>query len=680
MAVVACGLVFVLAVVAAFAARDRLGIGASVREAVVVAAAGCGGFVVAVTEGLGTVGELGYGPVLACWVGAAIALGVVVVVNRHALDGWWTRTTPLDGTELGLLALIGTVVLAAGAIAVLCPPNNYDVTLYHLPRQVQWLQQASVAHFPTQDYRLTVNPPFAEFVGLHLMLLSGTDRLATVESWAAMGLTLLVVSLVARELGLSRKGQLLAALFACTVPVGFHEAANGKNDWLVAFWLAAAAFWLVRVWTADRVPFAQAVVAGLTLGLLVLTKGTGGVYALPVAALGALGLVLRRPRGWVSAAVAVAVLAVLPNVGHWARNVAAYGTVSGKTFGLGNESQAAGVWASGLARNVGMHLAGPRASWNRKIDKYVRRAHDWLGVAAEDPRTTWLGVPFTIEYQPHREDFATAPVHALLLLVAVPALAATAARRDRRWLVYLLATAGGFVLFCAAFKWQPWHPRLHLPGLALGGVAVAWLLTRPVVRWTAPVAVAGLMLTVLPAATRSEARSLGPAGLNVFRHNPDDLRFYGQAALAADAHELVRRVRVTNPVAVDLINQTPVPWEHAITLDLRSGAMPPRVGYFYPVAGSPAAAPPADAVIDVGGESPPELIRHPQTRIVYRVADRVGIFTVYRRLEVGEEYAGYRLGAAGGWEPIPGRAAGPLPHCDHPVARFGIGTERPAAP
>ncbi|HNB47127.1 MAG TPA: hypothetical protein PLL72_23315, partial [Burkholderiaceae bacterium] len=89
------------------------------------------------------------------------------------------------------------------------------------------------------DYRLTVNPPFAEYVGLHLLLLSGTDRLYPLESTAALALTLVAVSLVARELGVGRRGQLLAALFAATLPIGFHEAANGKNDWMVACWLAA---------------------------------------------------------------------------------------------------------------------------------------------------------------------------------------------------------------------------------------------------------------------------------------------------------------------------------------------------------------------------------------------------------------------------------------------------------
>lgn len=679
MAVVVCGVVFGLVVAAVAAARDRLGVGGSIREAVIAAAALCGGFVVVIAEGLGAIGELRFAPVLACWSLAAIGLTGFILLNRKNLVGWWRPTTRLSWCDGGLIALIAVIAGATGVIAVACPPNNPDITLYHLPRQVQWLQQGSMDHFPTQDYRLTVNPPFAEFVGLHLMLLSGTDRLATVESWAAMLLTLGAVSLVARELGLSRKGQLAAALFAATVPVGFHEAADGKNDWLVAFWLAASVYWVLRVWKAERVRTVEAVCAGLSVGLLVLTKGTGAVYALPVVLLGGVGLAARRPAGWLPATLTVAALSLLPNVGHWSRNLAAYGSVSGKTFGLDNEQHTPAVWASGVVRNVGMHLATPRAAWNRKVDKYVRRVHGWLGLGTADPRTTWLGIPFKVEYQPHREDFATAPVHTLLLLVALPALVVSI-RREPLWWVHLLATAGGFLTFCVVFKWQPWHPRLHLPAFALGGVAVGWLLTRPGIRWATPVVVAGLVLSVVPAATRSEGRSLGPGGLCIFTSSADRLRFYNQGALLADARMLVERVKAVHPRAVDLINQEPAPWEYPITLWLRAGGDPPRVGYFYPVPGSSTARPPADVVIDVGSPHPPDLIRHPQTRRAYRLAERVGRFSIYHPIPAGAEYAGYRLTASGRWEAIPGRAAGDPPRCDHPAARFGIGPDPPASP
>ena len=641
MAVAVCVVVFLLAVAACGFAPWR--------EAVLAGAAGYGGFVVALTEGLGAAHQLRYGPVLACWIAAGLGLVAIVWANRANLVAY--SRPRLDPCDYLLLAVLAVLVVATGLIAVRCPPNNWDVALYHLPRQLQWLQQASVEHFPTQDYRLTVNPPFAEFVGLHLLLLSGTDRFTTVESWAAMVLSLIAVSLVARELGLGRKGQLLAAVFAATIPVGFHEAANGKNDWLVALWLAAVMFWTLRVWSAARIAPGPAVFAGLSLGLLLLTKGTGAIYAAPLVLLGGLALVVRRPAGWLPAAAIIGLLTVALNAGHWQRNHAAYGNVSGQTFGLANERHDPAALTSGLVRNVAMHLAGPRESWNRKLDRAVHRVHDRLGVGIEDPETTWFASPFRIADRRHEEDFAQAPVHVLLLLVALPIVAL---RGGQLWAVFLFAALAGFVLFCAVFKWQPWHTRLHLPCLALLGVAFARAFTLPGLRWLAPVAVAALLWSVIPAATLSEARSLGSTGLSVFHSDSDRLRFNGQDAIAADAREVVARVAALHPARVDLINHAPLPWEYPVALWLRSGESPPRIGYFYPVNGSPADDTVADVVIDVGSPEPPRWVKHPRSRAVYRLTARIGTFSIYR-------------------------PAGPdaPPVGDQPVGRFGIGTEWP---
>lgn len=655
MAVGVCGVVFALAVIGVAAAGDRLGVGHSLREAVVAASALLGGFVTAITELLGAAGQLRFTPVLTAWLAAAAILGIGYRASGFTyaiLDPRSPKHEPWSGFQRGLFAAIFAIVAASGTVAVLCPPNNYDVCLYHLPRQLQWLQQGSVAHFPTQDYRLTVNPPFAEFVGLHLMLLSGTDRLATVESWGAMLLALTAVSLVGRELGLSRTGQLLAILFAVTVPVGFYEAANGKNDWWVAFWLASTTYWVLRVGRAERVRILEAVCAGLSLGLLLFTKGTGGVFAIPLSIVGALTLSLRRPAGWLPALAVVSAMTLAPSLGHWSRNVAAYGSISGPTFGLENECVSPEAWASGLVRNVGMHLATPKEKWNRKVDKYVRRVHGWLGVGVADPHTTWLGIPFAVEYRPQQEDVATAPVHTVLLLTAIAALVSLAFR-ERSWLVYLFALTGGFALFCLVFKWQPWHPRLHLPCFALGGVAFGWMMTQTKGRFLVLPTAILLVLSLLPAATRSSARSLGGEGPNVFRSTSDQLRFYGREELLRDARRVVERIRAMNPDAVDLINQEPAPWEYPIAWWLREGEAPPHVGYFYPVAGSPK-GPTAEVVLDVGSDHPPEWIRHPRVENVYRIEERLGRFSIYR---IVRDYAG---------PPVPVQ----------PAARFGIGIER----
>src|SRR6185312_16334794 len=162
----------------------------------------------------------------------------------------------------------------------------------------------------------------------------------------------------------------------------------------------------------------------------------------------------------------------------------------------------------------------------------------------------------------------------VLLLAAMAALLPTALR-ERSWAMYLLAVTGGFVAFCVVFKWQPWHPRLHLPCFALGSVAFAWLMTQSRLRCLMPVAVIALVGSVVPVALGSSARSLGREGPNVSASTADELRFFDRGDLLADARAVVERIRAKEAGNVDLINQEPVPWEHPIALWLRQGKHPP---------------------------------------------------------------------------------------------------------
>ena len=87
--------------------------------------------------------------------------------------GIWTfvlRTgTPLNfslqecrrqASELPLLAKACWIVVTLIAafllgIAVTTPPTNWDSMAYHLPRAMQWIQNGTVAHFPTDNPRRT---------------------------------------------------------------------------------------------------------------------------------------------------------------------------------------------------------------------------------------------------------------------------------------------------------------------------------------------------------------------------------------------------------------------------------------------------------------------------------------------------------------------------------------------
>src|SRR5262249_1530948 len=137
-------------------------------------------------------------------------------------------------------------------------------------------------------------PPFAEFVGVHQMILSGGDAWANLVQWFALAMIMVAASLLARDLVLALSVQLLAALLVLGNANIFLQSLNTTRALAVGLWLCRAAWWAVRRWHGRPWALAHAVLFGTSVGLLALNKGTGYVYAIPVILVGGLGVALRQ--------------------------------------------------------------------------------------------------------------------------------------------------------------------------------------------------------------------------------------------------------------------------------------------------------------------------------------------------------------------------------------------------
>ena len=479
---------FALLVAVLLSRGNRRGSLSSLREALVIAAVLWGALVVAATELLSLPRWFSFGPVLACWLGVIL---LVVAVGRTSFRDFRLTLPALALHEWALLTLGLLLLLATGLCSVLGPPNNFDSQWYVLPRQVHWLQQGSVAHFPTPWIPQLVWPPFAEFVQVHLTLLAGSDRWVNLPQWFALVLTLVAVSLLARDLEMNRTGQLLAAFFALTVPMAYLQAFNTKNELWVSLWLCTAAWLVLRPRAALSLP-SSSLLLGLALGLLALTKGTGYLFSLPVVVVWAGRILLQERRAWRHAGLVV-LLPLLINAGHWTRNYQVFHCVvaPAETQRLhNNETHTWKSVASNVLRNLAIQLASPSARWNENVQTLVNRCHRAMRISPEDSRTTFCALPFLVAFDPRSEDLAPAPVHVALALLTTALLPLWLPRRvgGLRRLVLVGLPYAGFFLFCFIVKWQPWHMRLHVPLLCLFSVALALFFQGKYMKWAAPVA------------------------------------------------------------------------------------------------------------------------------------------------------------------------------------------------
>ena len=523
--------------------------GTPLREAMLTAAVLWGAGLTALTELLSLGSYVTRGAVLWGWLAACTLLALAPWKPNR--PGGTRRVVPWSRFGWASLAGVASVGLVTLVIAVMAPPNSWDAMTYHLARVATWIQERSVAHFPTHTDRQLHHAPWAEFAILHLTLLAGSDWPANLVQWLGFAGSIAGISLVAGDLGGGPAAQGLAAAIAATLPMGILQASSTQTDAVVTLWLVATAHFALRARTAagSRPDASGWLLAGTAWGLAVLTKATALVWGAPFLAWYGAGALRRgRPARLQRVLTAGLSAAILVNLGHTSRNLALFdspfaphGDESGRYEARNGWFNPAAV-LSNLVRNASLHALTPVGRLNRAVTRFVIAAHALIGLDANDPRTTLEGAPYAVAGPCLDEDYAGNPLHALLFMAC---LAGLVIRRDRggtgavRAYAWMLAAGGG--LFCLLIKWQPWNSRLHLPWFVLAAAPAAVLWTR----WFPARAGRALALTLLVAAlpwlVANRTRPL-LARRNIFNTDRVSLMFWKRPDLQAPYAAVARAI------------------------------------------------------------------------------------------------------------------------------------------
>lgn len=385
--------------------------------------------------------------------------------------------------DLWCLGGVASITVIAGLVAYIAPPNNADSIFYHMARVVHWIQNQTVAHYPTNIPHQLVLPPWSGFAIMHFQILHGGDQWANFVQWFSMIGSIIGVSLLAKELGAEREGQVLAAVITATIPMGILQASSTQNDYVTAFWLVCLMYYIFRFQTEPSFP--SAVGVGASLGLALLTKPTAYMYALPLIiwfiVSGLAGLRWRSWKTW-QTFVLTGVLALSINIGHFVRNV----DLSGNPFGAEqgdphpNQSFGVAVIVSNAIRGISVHIGTRSLQLNEVIGDGVQALHRAFGIDLNDRRTTFSS-DFYQNWFSHHEDRAGNPIHLMLILASLIFLfPLTNQTHAHRLVPYAIVLITGFLIHCLSVKWSVWHSRPHLPLFVLWSAFIpAVLLRRP---------------------------------------------------------------------------------------------------------------------------------------------------------------------------------------------------------
>jgi hypothetical protein len=482
------------------------------------------------------------GTVEVVWAGVVVAM---LIVERAPMARMvkrlpdWRRSLRRHVRAAGVEEccwIAGVAVIAAVLIAVglLYLPNSGDSMVYHLVRVAHWVQNRTIAPFPTHYVAQVELSPLAEYNLALLHLLGGTDRFdAFVQLFAAF-VCIVGVSELTRRLGGSRWTQIVSSVVCATIPIGILQATSSENDYVAAattlcLLVLAASFRL------DGRSLIPSLAIGAAVGLCYMAKGTTPAMMWP-AALALLAIALRRTRPMITtldsiarllatrigAMAGAAVAVVAPFVYE---NVALFNSFVGPTarttiISTYDPRGMAGNVIRTIALNfdIGDGVAGLETYVSKVTLGVLGPIYNVFGIRQSDPRFKFESTqynPFVVSNYslgPRLEEIGANPWHVLLIVASllIVTVGVLLGRRSLRpTLVLALGLVVGFLIFNATARWSQYSVRYNLPSLVAWSavIAVAMALTP---RWVQRVIMLGLVVACLPMLLNNATRPLVP--------------------------------------------------------------------------------------------------------------------------------------------------------------------------
>lgn len=397
---------------------------------------------------------------------------------------------------------------------------------YHMSRVMHWVQNGSVAYYPTHILRQLHQNPWDEFAILHFQILSGSDRFANLIQWFSMVGATIGVSLIAKQLRANFRGQIFAAAISVTIPMGILQGSSTENDYVVSFWLVCFTYFAILL--KENGKYIHSLAVGICLGLAILTKATTYIYALPFMVWIGVSLIKSRHVKGLWLIFPIVIIATAINFGHYSRNYDLYSNPlgpgqEGEKYTYSNNVFTMASITNNAIRNIGLHVGTPFEPLNSLLENGFYELHRFIGIDPNDTRTTWVGTEFHITGISRHEDLAGNFLHLGLIFSSI-IMIILQRRTQKDAVYYFVCLIGAFLLFCLFLKWQPWNSRLHLPLFVLWSPLIGLSLSKIRLHQVANLCVVTLIVGALPFLLINQSRPI-IGQESILAHSRTDLYF-----------------------------------------------------------------------------------------------------------------------------------------------------------
>jgi hypothetical protein len=397
--------------------------------------------------------------------------------------------------SLSILDIIWLLVIALilGILTYLCVsflPSNGDSLVYHLARVEHWIQDRTIAPFPTHYLAQVELAPLSEYNLTHLQFLVGTDRLDAFMELLACVVSVVAVSEIARLLGASRSVQIAASVICVTLPSGILVATSTENDYFAAA-IGICLLVIILGWSGTSHFWRLGVLLGGAAGLAYMAKGTVLAMIGPAAAFLLVwrlftdlrpqrSQIRRRSLTLVATGAIAAGIVAGPFVGQ---NISLFGRPTGPVTAstLSTNLTPAAATANIIRSTAANFMIGNgHRGFGTEVSKVVldplHSLFNGLGIKPNDSNYM-LGTDsaaFQVTdytFSDRSPDFGANPIQVALIVVALVALVVLALMRKPRIRLPLLMAVGlivGFLLFTGTARWSVYNVRYQIP------LFVAW--------------------------------------------------------------------------------------------------------------------------------------------------------------------------------------------------------------
>jgi hypothetical protein len=512
-----------------------------------------------ITESAGMLHQLNFGFILSSWLVVSIlfffALFLVRDKRKLFIKHIWSSFRAFYTATKGEVAfyVLATLLLLIFIQGIINPPNNWDSMTYHLSRIVAWISQESLTHFQTHITRQVYQPPFAEFVILHVNLLGGSDYFSNSVQFFFLLLCFPILLSLLDEMGIKQYPVWMLAVLLFAIPNVVLQASSTQNDIVVSFFILSATVFAFKSFREGG--FSNFLYLGVSVGLAMLTKGTAYIFLAPILFIFGIAILYKtlatKKLVFIHFSLVAALVVMALNAGHFYRNQQLSGNILGTSERENNryvnQVMDADVMTSNLIKNISLHL-GPYPL-SRISKRAVLGLHSLLGLNADDPGANWLGEPFLGASDfPSHEDTAANPFHFFLILTAlifiIIAWVKRKARVDRMILLLMFVLVFQMLFFSWYLRWQPWHSRLHTTGFMLSIPLIIYVCQfndwfKRLVNVFIPIIIVYACFVVLINSSRPYL-SYAPVTRDITILDSRDKKFYANKLLLFEEYEAIK--------------------------------------------------------------------------------------------------------------------------------------------